>query len=158
MKAIEAFEAQAVKSAEETKGKVDEQLRDLEKTLKNIEETRSFDELTVVSIHPPTCGLGRSRGTRMLISVCVCVQDDVAKAEPRIDEYTAKLVGKGRWMVPGYKVRDFVLHAICMRAIADRSCRRNSATCPCCRAPMYIFYRSFCEYNLDCIHSPAIQP
>ena len=48
LKAIDAFEAQAVKQAEETKGKVDEQLNDLERTLKNIEETRSIDELTVV--------------------------------------------------------------------------------------------------------------
>ena len=50
IKAIEAFEAQAVKSAEETKGKVDLELKDLENTLKNIEEARPFDELTVVRI------------------------------------------------------------------------------------------------------------
>jgi F-type H+-transporting ATPase subunit d len=50
IKAIEAFEAQAVKSAEETKGKVDAELKDLEKTLKNIETARPFDELTVVCI------------------------------------------------------------------------------------------------------------
>jgi len=48
IKAIEAFEAQAVKNAEETKGRVDLELKDLEKTLKNIEEARPFDELTVV--------------------------------------------------------------------------------------------------------------
>jgi F-type H+-transporting ATPase subunit d len=48
VKAIEAFEAQAVKNAEETKGRVDLELRDLEKTLKNIEEARPFEELTVV--------------------------------------------------------------------------------------------------------------
>lgn len=48
IKAIEAFEAQAVKSAEETKSVVDRELSDLQKTLKNIEEARSFDELTVV--------------------------------------------------------------------------------------------------------------
>lgn len=48
IKAIEAFEAQAVKNAEETKAKVDEELSDLEKTLKNIENARPFDELTVV--------------------------------------------------------------------------------------------------------------
>lgn len=48
IKAIEAFEAQAVKSAEETKGKVDAELKDLEKTLTNIESARPFDELTVV--------------------------------------------------------------------------------------------------------------
>ena len=48
IKAIEAFEAQALKNAEETKGRVDLELKDLEKTLKNIEEARPFDELTVV--------------------------------------------------------------------------------------------------------------
>jgi hypothetical protein len=50
IKAIEAFETQAVKNAEETKGRVDLELKDLEKTLKNIEEARPFDELTVVCI------------------------------------------------------------------------------------------------------------
>ncbi len=50
IKAIEAFEAQAVKSAEETKGKVDAELQDLEKTLKNIESARPFEDLTVVCI------------------------------------------------------------------------------------------------------------
>ena len=49
LKAIDAFEAQAVKSAQETKGKVDGELRDLEKTLRNIETARPFEELTVVS-------------------------------------------------------------------------------------------------------------
>jgi len=48
VKAIEAFEAQAVKDAEQTKSVVDRELSDLQKTLKNIEEARSFDELTVV--------------------------------------------------------------------------------------------------------------
>jgi hypothetical protein len=51
VKAIEAFEAQAVKSAEETKGRVDAELADLEKTLKNIETARPFEDLTVVCIH-----------------------------------------------------------------------------------------------------------
>ena len=50
LKAIEAFEAQAVKGAEETKGKVDGELKDLDKTLKNIETARPFDELTVVRL------------------------------------------------------------------------------------------------------------
>ncbi|KAI9817495.1 MAG: ATP synthase d subunit [Pycnora praestabilis] len=76
IKAIETFEAQAVKNAEETKGKVDMELKDLEKTLKNIEEARPFEDLTV---------------------------DEVAAARPDIDERTAQLVSKGRWHVPGYK-------------------------------------------------------
>lgn len=50
IKAIEAFEQQALKSAEETKGVVDRELKDLDKTLKNIEEARPFDQLTVVRI------------------------------------------------------------------------------------------------------------
>ena len=50
IKAIETFEAQAVKSAEETKGKVDAELADLEKTLTNIETARPFEDLTVVCL------------------------------------------------------------------------------------------------------------
>jgi DNA repair exonuclease SbcCD ATPase subunit len=50
IKAIEAFEAQAVKSAEETKDVVDRQLKDLQKTLSNIEEARPFADLTVVRL------------------------------------------------------------------------------------------------------------
>jgi F-type H+-transporting ATPase subunit d len=61
IKAIEAFEAQAVKNAEETKGRVDLELKDLEKTLKNIEEARPFEELTVVCIP----GDGMCRITRL---------------------------------------------------------------------------------------------
>lgn len=50
IRAIEAFEAQAIKNAKETKGKVDAELTDLEVTLKNIEEARPFEDLTVVRI------------------------------------------------------------------------------------------------------------
>lgn len=49
IKAIEAFEAQAIKNAEETKGRVELELKDLEATLKNIETARPFEDLTVVS-------------------------------------------------------------------------------------------------------------
>ena len=48
LKAIEAFEVEAIKNAEATKTKVDLELKDLEKTLKNIETARPFEELTVV--------------------------------------------------------------------------------------------------------------
>ncbi|MCJ1455742.1 ATP synthase d subunit [Mycoblastus sanguinarius] len=76
IKAIEAFETQAVKSAEETKGRVDGELKDLQKTLENIEQARPFEDLTV---------------------------DEAAAARPDIDERTSQLVSKGRWHVPGYK-------------------------------------------------------
>ena len=48
IKAIEAFEAAAVKSAQETEGVVNKELSDLDKTLNNIESARPFDELTTV--------------------------------------------------------------------------------------------------------------
>ncbi|KAI5924447.1 hypothetical protein F4810DRAFT_121407 [Camillea tinctor] len=76
LKAIEAFEVEAVKNAQATKEKVDLELKDLQATLTNIETARPFDQLTV---------------------------DDVAAAEPSIDQKTAQLVSKGRWTVPGYK-------------------------------------------------------
>ncbi|GAD91575.1 hypothetical protein PVAR5_0147 [Paecilomyces variotii No. 5] len=78
LKAIDAFEAQAIKNAEETKGKVEAELSNLQKTLENIETARPFEDLTV---------------------------DEVAAAQPEIDEKTASLVSKGKWMPPGYKVR-----------------------------------------------------
>lgn len=77
LKAIDAFEAEALRNAEETRETVRAQLKDLQKTMENIEQARPFDELTV---------------------------DDMAKAEPSIDQRTEQLVVKGRWVVPGYKV------------------------------------------------------
>ncbi|KAL9101195.1 MAG: hypothetical protein Q9163_003513 [Psora crenata] len=76
IKAIEAFEAQAVKSAEETKGKVDVEMKDLEKTLKNIADTRPWEQITI---------------------------DEFVAARPDVDKRTEELVSQGRWMVPGYK-------------------------------------------------------
>jgi hypothetical protein len=57
LKAIEAFESQAVKNAEETKGRVEAELSNLQKTLQNIETARPFDELTVVCFACQDCGL-----------------------------------------------------------------------------------------------------
>ena len=67
-----------MKNAEETKGKVEIELRSLEKALGDIEGARPWDETTV---------------------------DEITKAAPEVDEYTEKLVKKGRWMPPGYLVR-----------------------------------------------------
>jgi hypothetical protein len=109
LKAIEAFEAQAVKSAEETKGVVDRELGDLQKTLTNIEEARPFEDLTVV------CGDNRFTRLALRDSACGLVligfwliwalsQDEVAAAQQDIDKRTEQLVSKGKWQVPGYKV------------------------------------------------------
>lgn len=124
LKAIEAFEKEAIKNAEATKEKVDLELKDLEKTLKNIEEARPFEDLTV---------------------------DDVAAAEPSIDEKTSKLVSKGRWSVPGYKVR-FI--SLLFRPTDERSAdcgnRRDSATSLCSklglqRFPVFFVYSSIVD-------------
>lgn len=48
VKAIDAFEAQAVQNAEQTKGKVEDEIVELKKTLENIETARPFEDLTVV--------------------------------------------------------------------------------------------------------------
>lgn len=50
LKAIEAFEVEAVKNAEATKQAVDLELKDLAATLKNIESARPFEDLTVVCL------------------------------------------------------------------------------------------------------------
>jgi len=76
IKIIEGFEAEAVRNAEATRGRVDKELEELEKTLRNIEEARPFEDLTV---------------------------DDVAAARPDIDARTADMIEKGRWMPAGYK-------------------------------------------------------
>jgi hypothetical protein len=117
LKAIEAFEVEAIKNAEATKHKVDLELRDLEKTLKNIESARPFDQLTV---------------------------DDVAAAEPSIDEKTTQLVSKGRWSVPGYKVRfPRAISSQCPGVDANDANRRNSATSLCYKQLVARFPFSF---------------
>ena len=69
IKAIEAFEVQAVKNAQETKGLVDKELVDLEKTLKNIQQARPLEDLTVVRIAPSDAAVPTAVGsdTRSLI-------------------------------------------------------------------------------------------
>lgn len=67
IKAIEAFEATAVKSAEETKGLVEKELKDLERTLSNIEGARPFEDLTVVSWRPAIITLAKWCRTKLCL-------------------------------------------------------------------------------------------
>ncbi|KAK7750037.1 ATP synthase d subunit [Diatrype stigma] len=76
LKAIDAFETEALRNAEEAKQKVDLEIKDLQATLTNIIEARPFEDCTV---------------------------DDIRAAEPSIDEKTELFLSKGRWDVPGYK-------------------------------------------------------
>jgi len=67
IKIIEGFEAEAVRNAEATKGKVDNELKELEKTLKNIEEARPFEDLTVVRLFLRS-GVGSERENLVIFS------------------------------------------------------------------------------------------
>lgn len=73
IKAIEAFEAQAMKSAEETKTKVDTELQGLEATLRNIDEARSFEELTVVSCSFPVYSFRGIQGRGLADCLVPCL-------------------------------------------------------------------------------------
>jgi hypothetical protein len=66
-----------MKNAQETKGKVEVELRQLEKALGDIEGARPWEQTTI---------------------------EDMAEAAPEIDEYVGRMVKKGRWMPPGYQV------------------------------------------------------
>lgn len=56
------------------------------------------------------------------------LQDEVAAAEKSIDEKTTQLIAKGRWMVPGYKVRSTSFISSLIRQFADPRRRRSLAT------------------------------
>ena len=82
LKAIDAFEVEAVKNAEATKQAVDLELKDLTATLNNIEEARPFEDLTVVrtmikydsstslTLRRTKLRLPRTRSTRRQTSLC----------------------------------------------------------------------------------------
>jgi len=118
IKAIESFEQVAIKNAEETKTKVEVELRSLEKALADIEGARPWEETTV---------------------------DELAKAEPEIDAYTARLVKDGKWMPPGYQVwrpRSTSLISVIQNNVNTNTLRyrRDSPTC--------LFYRQhLCYYE-----------
>ena len=81
-------------------------MRSLEKALGDIEGARPWDQTTV---------------------------DEIAKAAPEIDEYTSRMVAKGRWMPPGYQVRSSFGDSGSERCSANDLNRRSLAICPCCR-------------------------
>merc|ERR1712225_181546 len=85
LKAIAAFEAKAVSSAKEAATQVESELSNLSSTLKNIEDARPFEQLTL---------------------------DDVAKARPEITKTVEKMVSQGKWTVPGYTEKFGNLSAI----------------------------------------------
>lgn len=67
--------AQQVEQAQATSSKIEAELKDLKATLKNIEDARPFNQLTV---------------------------DDVVAARPEIGRTVDEMVKKGKWTTPGY--------------------------------------------------------
>lgn len=67
-----------MEQAQASSDKIEAELKDLKATLKNIEDARPFDELTV---------------------------DDVIAARPEIKEAVEAMVKQGKWTVPGYTDR-----------------------------------------------------
>ena len=74
------------------------------------------------------------------------VQDEVAAAQPDIDKRVSQLVSKGRWAVPGYKVRRSI--SPLSGLIADTLCRKNLAISLC-------FSRTSCFHRIFCKYSPS---
>lgn len=111
VQAIETFEAKAVSflpcelekslngwiflqvaKAKETEEKIDVELKELQATLANIEQSRPFEQLTV-----------RTSALIPDSDQCKFQLDDVAKAHPRIIDTVETMLKKGKWTVPGYK-------------------------------------------------------
>lgn len=76
LKTIDIFEQKAVENAKLTEKSVLEEIEQLQATLKDIEGSRPFEQLTV---------------------------DDVAKARPDLDDKVNYMVKNGKWEVPTYK-------------------------------------------------------
>ncbi|KAL7746417.1 ATP synthase d subunit [Sorochytrium milnesiophthora] len=75
LKVIDAFEAKAIASAQQTADRVGLELRELKETLDNIDKARPIDQLTV---------------------------DDVLKAKPEIEAQVEEMVKNGEWNMPKY--------------------------------------------------------
>lgn len=91
-----------VEQAQATSSKIEAELKDLKSTLKNIEDARPFDQLTV---------------------------DDVVAARPEIGRTVDEMVKKGKWTTPGYDEKFGSEYLLCRDAI--RSCG-PSAPGHCC--------------------------
>jgi F-type H+-transporting ATPase subunit d len=105
LQAIEQFEKVAILNAEETKEKVEVELRSLEKALGDIEGARPWEETTV---------------------------DEIVAAAPEIDEYVARMVKKGRWMPPGYYVSPPFSSVVLFRDWVDANCLIGEIPQPLC--------------------------
>ncbi|EPY51630.1 F0-ATPase subunit D [Schizosaccharomyces cryophilus OY26] len=76
LKAIDAFEGKAVESAKKNVEMVKTELGSLSSTLKNIEQARPTNEISI---------------------------EDMKTAVPEVEKIVETMVTKGKWVVPGYR-------------------------------------------------------
>ncbi|MBE3041898.1 hypothetical protein IMZ48_04810 [Candidatus Bathyarchaeota archaeon] len=135
IKAIDAFEVEAVKNAEATKDQVNMELQDLNKTLQNIEQARPFEDLTVVRISAgPTWAQALILGRGLLFWVWLTMGDYRTMSplpSPRSTRRPLSLLPRAagssldtRYVIP---FRPTGLSSFA----ALTPCRRNSATSRC---------------------------
>ncbi|GAA96676.1 uncharacterized protein L969DRAFT_20022 [Mixia osmundae IAM 14324] len=85
LKAIDAFEAKAVEAATQAESKIDTELQQLNGTLKDIEDARPFEDLTL---------------------------HDLNKARPEIAQVVESMMKRGKFTVDGYQEKFGNLSAI----------------------------------------------
>lgn len=121
---------QQVEQAQATSSKIEAELKDLKSTLKNIEDARPFDQLTV---------------------------DDVVAARPEIGRTVDEMVKKGKWTTPGYDEKfgsecSFLLHP---RGLCGSSHLRSHFTLRNQRVDGFsLLTFVLCSYPCFAIHRP----
>ena len=138
IKAIEAYEATALKSAEETKSKVDAELKDLDKTLKNIETARPFEDLTVVRICWDWDPRELIRGG----------QDHVISVSDKTN--------RTRLSPPTPRSTSVLSSSFPRAAGACPATRRSSATFPCCRGSRSRGSCCCCAITISFVHNRTV--
>ena len=81
LKGIEGFEAEAVKNAEQTEKKIADQLVDLDETIKNIDQSRLPDDLSV-----------RTHEVGLMCSLRICTRR-FRICMPRLNEWSRQVFG-----------------------------------------------------------------
>ena len=81
-----------MENAKATEAKIDEELRDLQATLENIEKVRPFEDLTVRSDYS-IFAAWHANSLRQV--------EDVGDAHPEIVKTVETMLKKGKWTVPG---------------------------------------------------------
>lgn len=143
-KTISDFVMSQVEAAKATVEKISSEEKDLQSTLSNIQDARPFEDLTV-------CAEVVAEG--IFSDPCSLIQiTEIAKAQPQITQAVETMIQKGKWSVPGYRVRSgntccgrpsLITHASANRKSSESSlsCKRatkHSKSGPCRRLSVVV--------------------